>query len=122
MISTVLEALKAKGISADNLAVGSGGGLLQKWNRDDFSHAFKCNYAIVDGVEREVYKDPVTDPGKRSLKGRLKVVKLDNGELVTVGDEAPGLDQLQLVFQDGALFDEQQHSDIVERAEIPELQ
>ena len=46
------------------MAFGSGGGLLQKLNRDTQKCAFKCAMAVVDGEEREVFKDPITDPGK----------------------------------------------------------
>jgi hypothetical protein len=33
--------------------------------------AFKCCSIVVNGEEREVFKDPITDPGKKSKKGRL---------------------------------------------------
>ena len=35
--------------SADNLAFGSGGALLQKLNRDTQKCAYKCSYAIIEG-------------------------------------------------------------------------
>ena len=34
-------------------------------------HRRANNAAVINGVEREVFKDPITDPGKRSKKGRL---------------------------------------------------
>ena len=37
--------------SADNLAFGSGGALLQKLNRDTQKCAFKCSSCIVNGKE-----------------------------------------------------------------------
>ena len=37
--------------SADNLAFGSGGALLQKLNRDTQKCAFKCSYCVVNGKE-----------------------------------------------------------------------
>ena len=49
------------------MAFGSGGGLLQKLNRDTQKCAFKCAMAVVDGEEREVFKDPITDPGKKTV-------------------------------------------------------
>jgi nicotinamide phosphoribosyltransferase len=63
----------ALGWSADNLSFGSGGGLLQKVNRDTCKFAFKCSSAKIDGVWRPVSKDPVTDSGKRSKEGILDV-------------------------------------------------
>ena len=35
--------------SADNVAFGSGGALLQKLHRDTQKCAYKCSYAIIDG-------------------------------------------------------------------------
>lgn len=71
-ISNILEALKQKGWSADNIAFGMGGALLQKFDRDTFKFAFKCSYAEVDGIGRGVSKDPITDQGKRSKTGMFK--------------------------------------------------
>lgn len=62
------------GLSLSNLAFGMGGGLLQHVNRDDLKFAQKCSAAMVAGVWRDVYKDPVDSPDKKSLKGRLTVI------------------------------------------------
>lgn len=80
----ILEHLKRNGWSADNIAFGSGGGLLQKMDRDTQKCAFKCSHlTLKDGSTREVFKNPVTAPGKRSKKGRLTVHKLgEEGEKV----------------------------------------
>jgi nicotinamide phosphoribosyltransferase len=61
--------------SATNIAFGSGGGLLQKVNRDTQKFAFKCCAIKRNGEVVEVSKDPVTDPGKRSKSGRLDIVR-----------------------------------------------
>jgi nicotinamide phosphoribosyltransferase len=70
-IKEILEILKNEGFSADNIAFGMGGGLLQAVGRDDFRFAMKASAICVDGEWRDVYKDPVTDVGKRSKRGRL---------------------------------------------------
>jgi nicotinamide phosphoribosyltransferase len=72
----ILENLKAAGFSAENIAFGMGGGLLQAWNRDTLKYAMKAS-AIkgADGVWKGFSKDPVTDHGKRSKEGRLALVK-----------------------------------------------
>ena len=57
------------GWSANNIAFGSGGGLLQKMNRDTQKCAFKCSLATVDNKDIDVFKDPITAPGKKSKKG-----------------------------------------------------
>jgi nicotinamide phosphoribosyltransferase len=69
------------GYSADNIAFGMGGGLLQQLDRDTLKFAMKCSaIGIRTGEEnddgfggewRSVYKDPITDPGKTSKKGRV---------------------------------------------------
>lgn len=74
---------QGRGWSATNLAFGSGGGLLQKVNRDTQKFAFKCSSVTVNGQERDVFKDPVTDPGKSSKRGRLDLT-YENGQFKTV--------------------------------------
>ncbi len=69
--------------SATNIAFGSGGGLLQKVNRDTQKWAFKCCAIRRNGQIVEVFKDPVTDQGKRSKSGRLDLVKVD-GQFATI--------------------------------------
>lgn len=78
--------------SADNIAFGSGGGLLQKMNRDTLGFAFKASAIEVDGTIRPVYKDPVTDSGKRSKRGILTLAKdITTNEYVTIThDELQG--------------------------------
>lgn len=74
----ILEALMLKGWSATNIAFGSGGGLLQKVNRDTQKWAFKCCAAMVNGRWVDVRKNPVTDEGKRSKAGRLDLILVDS--------------------------------------------
>lgn len=99
-IGEILENLKAHGWSADNIAFGMGGGLLQKLDRDTQKFAFKCSSAIVNGEARDVYKDPITDSGKRSKRGRLKLIKDANGYKTVAASDA-GEDQLLTVFENG---------------------
>ena len=67
----ILENLLSRGWSADNIAFGMGGGLLQMVNRDTQKFAMKCSAALIDGEWVDVYKDPITDPGKKSKKGQV---------------------------------------------------
>lgn len=71
-------------MSVDNLAFGTGGALLQQIDRDTCSFAMKGSWVRVDGVEREIYKQPVTDSKKNSLRGRLALIKDVKGLLTTV--------------------------------------
>lgn len=117
MLGTLLEAITTHGWSADNLAFGSGGGLLQKLNRDTQRFAFKCSSAVINGQPRDVYKQPVTDNGKRSKAGRLKLVR-EGSSLTTVPESDPREDLLQWVFRNGEILIDQTFADIRERARM----
>ena len=71
----IFDMIGFKGFSAENFAFGSGGDLMQNVNRDTCKFAIKCSAIKVNGQWRDVYKDPITDKGKTSLKGR-QVIKL----------------------------------------------
>ena len=102
-VGTILKAIMDAGWSADNIAFGSGGGLLQKMDRDTQRFAFKCSQIIIDGIERDVYKAPKTDPTKNSKRGHLKLVR-ENGVWNTVQFDAPGEDLLVTVFENGEII------------------
>jgi hypothetical protein len=53
----LLEALHKNKWSVTNLVVGSGGGLLQKVNRDTLRCAIKASFTKVEGQERSIRKD-----------------------------------------------------------------
>lgn len=44
-------------------------------NRDTYKFAMKCSAAEVDGEWIDVYKQPVTDNGKKSKRGRITLAK-----------------------------------------------
>jgi nicotinamide phosphoribosyltransferase len=98
-----------------NIAFGSGGGLLQKFNRDTSAYAFKACYATVDGVSKPVSKNPVTSKGKRSKAGDLTTVWRDD-QLVTLCDSKDRLpddvDALETVYENGWFVREQSLSSI----------
>jgi nicotinamide phosphoribosyltransferase len=100
-IEQILSTLRAHQYSATNIAFGMGGALLQKVDRDTQRFAFKCSEATVEGQSVRVFKDPVTDQGKRSKSGRLSLI-LDHGRFTTVEGERAD-DCLVTVFEDGAL-------------------
>ena len=104
-IGDILENLKIHGWSADNVGFGMGGALLQKLDRDTQKFAFKCSCATVNGEDRDVFKDPITDHGKKSKKGRLKLV-YENGQYQTKALHEDGEDILQTVFENGIILRE----------------
>ncbi len=90
-----------------------GGALLQQVNRDTQKFAYKCSEATINGKAVDVYKDPVTDPGKRSKMGRLKLVqKYEGGAMSTISHNSPGTDLLEIVFENGQLMREQSLDEI----------
>ncbi|XP_033104415.1 nicotinamide phosphoribosyltransferase-like [Anneissia japonica] len=119
MLGKVLEHMKNHKWSADNIVFGSGGALLQKLNRDTQKCAYKCSYAEVDGTPRNVFKQPVTDPGKKSKKGILSLVQ-QNGKLETF-QEGTGVDEdiMVPVFENGYLLKDYNFAEIRKRAELP---
>jgi len=86
-IPKILELLAENGIAAENVAFGSGGALLQKMNRDTFKCAFKCAEITVNGVARDVFKDPKTDKGKASKKGRLTLQRAEDAANLSAADK-----------------------------------
>lgn len=114
----ILDAVVGEGWSATNLIFGMGGGLLQKVDRDTPKFAFKCSSVTVDGEERDVFKDPVTDPGKDSKRGKLALLRGAEG-LHTVrregGAEVEG-DLLEPVFRNGEVLRHQSLADVRSRA------
>lgn len=73
-VREILRAAMDAGYSAQNVAFGMGGGLLQKVNRDTMGFATKLSFIEYgDGEQRNVMKAPKTDPNKVSLPGILRV-------------------------------------------------
>ena len=105
-IQNMISQLTRKGWSMDNWGFGMGGALLQQINRDTLRFALKCSAIDINGQWHDVYKQPVTDPGKDSRAGRFVLLKQGN-EFVTLKREAgvsiEGADQLETVLEDGIL-------------------
>lgn len=125
-IEDILKMYKTKGFSAENIAFGSGGGLLQKFDRDTNKFAIKCSYAEINGKPVNVYKDPVTAKGKVSKMGRLKLHNHPNSGLFSTYSSASEpahqfnsyLDAMELVFENGEIKRKQSFEDIRKIADI----
>ena len=113
----LLQNVMDAGYSVDNIAFGMGGGLHQLVNRDTQKFALKCSAVAIDGEWRDVCKEPITDPGKRSKRGRFALVDTPDGRYATVplGDGVAG-DVLQPVYRDGVLLQPTGFADIRARA------
>jgi nicotinamide phosphoribosyltransferase len=117
-IIRILESLKIRGWSADNVAFGMGGALLQQMNRDTNQFAIKASSMIRDGKIRDFAKKPTTDTAKWSKSGRLKLIRTDEGILETVTTHEFGINLLQVVWENGVLLQDQKFADIRERANV----
>jgi nicotinamide phosphoribosyltransferase len=99
----------------DNWSFGMGGALLQQVNRDTLRFALKCSAIDINGQWHDVYKQPVTDPGKDSRAGRFVLIK-EGQEFVTlkVNGATPGgaADQLEPVLKNGVLLRDQNLEEI----------
>ena len=69
-INYILAKVTGAGYSADNLAFGMGGGLLQDVNRNTYKFAMKMSAINISGAWRGVYKSPKDARWKRSKRGR----------------------------------------------------
>jgi nicotinamide phosphoribosyltransferase len=105
-IQNMIFQLTRRGWSMDNWSFGMGGALLQQINRDTLRFALKCSAIDINGQWHDVYKQPVTDPGKDSRAGRFMLLKNGN-EFSTVnvdGSAQPrSSDQLEVVLENGVL-------------------
>lgn len=112
-IDAICGNLVQNGWSVENICFGMGGKLLQGVTRDTFKDACKTCFAIVNGEEVEIYKDPVTDTMKASKRGQLKLIKVDGKYLTCKIDEYPDIPSLlELVFDNGVVTRIQKMSEI----------
>ena len=118
-IRQILMDLSEWGFSADNIAFGMGGALLQQVNRDTQRMAMKTSSVLRGDVWLDVFKDPITDPGKRSKKGRLSTYRCAADGVVRtllVEDAADHEDLMRTVWRNGHLVVEDDLEVVRERA------
>jgi nicotinamide phosphoribosyltransferase len=113
-VRSILGAFMAMGWSADNIAFGMGGALLQAVDRDTQKFAMKASSAEINGEWVSVVKDPITDPGKKSKAGRVTLWQ-SGSEFVSAVEQPKGwhdravgdfADALEEVYRDGKLIKE----------------
>ena len=117
MIAEILAVMKTNQLSADNIAFGMGGELLQNINRDTLQFAMKASAIRINGQWRDVYKDPVTDTGKRSKRGRLALVTDSKNGYQTIRESVLGNrdNLLDVVFHNGKLMRDEDFEHIRKR-------
>lgn len=120
-IRDILAALRGYGFSSDNAVFGQGGALLQQVNRDTQKFAMKASAAFIDGEWVDVFKDPITDSGKRSKKGRITLYQDPDGNMFTgkVDEGGKGAnDLMRTVYFNGRITQEYTFAEVREQAEL----
>lgn len=114
----ICEYLEVKGFASTNVVYGIGSYSYQFNTRDTFGFAMKSTAVVVNGEERMIFKDPVTDTGtKKSAKGRVVVIKDPVTGGLIVEDQMDIFmdekqehplefknDELKLVYRNGAIL------------------
>lgn len=125
-INSVLMKLTMWHWSAENIAFGMGGALLQQVNRDDLKFAMKAScIGVLDQNENlvfsEIFKDPITDKGKTSKKGFQRLVNDGTGYKTVSTLDFEEFKKMKnsidkLVFYNGYMFIDDTFQDVKNRA------
>lgn len=105
----ILGRLKKKGFASSNIVLGIGSYTYQYNTRDTFGFAMKATYVEINGVGKEIFKDPITDDGtKKSAKGLLQVVYEPEEGILDWEDqvswEQQQIGMLRTIYEDGKFF------------------
>jgi nicotinamide phosphoribosyltransferase len=119
----ICDRLKQKGFASTNIVLGIGSYSYQYNTRDTFGYALKSTYCVINGDEKQIFKDPKTDNGiKKSQKGMVAVLKNNNTFVVVDGLNTnctiAGDDELTTVFKDGQLLVDDSFENIRNRLAI----
>jgi nicotinamide phosphoribosyltransferase len=123
---TMLEIMVDRGYSSENIAFGSGGWLMQQHDRDTQGWAVKCsNITLRDDegdYDMDVFKDPITAPGKVSKKGKVSTFKDKvTGRIFVsqVGDDSceSCVDMLETVYENGKMVKEYSMAEVRSNSE-----
>lgn len=112
----IMERLAAKKFASTNVVFGVGSYTYQYNTRDTFGYALKSTLCVINGQEKQIFKDPKTDDGtKKSQKGRVVVLKEGNTYVVKDGlglnDVVQG-DLLREIYRNGKLLVDEKFSDV----------
>ena len=117
-IDRILYRAMTAGYSADNIAFGQGGKLLQGVDRDTQKFAMKCSSIVVNGEQRDVFKSPITDMGKESKKGRITLYQNDEGYYTDLEGRTDATEVLETVFENGKLIKEYTFDEVRKNASV----
>ncbi|MEA1972448.1 MAG: hypothetical protein U9N34_04020 [Candidatus Cloacimonadota bacterium] len=126
-INIMLDIMVEMGYSSENIAFGSGGWLMQQHDRDTQGWAVKCSSITVaedikedhgeeDGyrkilIDRDVFKDPITAPGKKSKRGKIttyfnKATNVYFTDKVGLDFDNGAFDIMETVYENGEMVKE----------------
>ena len=108
----ICKRLAYKGFASTNIVFGIGSYTYQYQTRDTFGFALKSTHAIIDGVEHNIFKDPITDDGtKKSQTGRVIVVETTEGDITVLdgynkqdAETKTDFNLLKTIFNNGSVF------------------
>jgi nicotinamide phosphoribosyltransferase len=112
----ICERLKAKGFASTNVVYGIGSYTYQYQTRDSLGFAMKATSVTINGEQKAIFKQPITDDGtKNSAKGRVSVGRNSNG-IIGYEDESSNAayvtELLVPLFENGILLRETTLSEI----------
>ena len=118
----IYKRLEKKGFAVNNVTLGIGSFTYQFTTRDTFGQALKSTHSVINGEERQIFKDPITDSDrfKKSQKGMCVVYKEGTDILyrdcLSIEDATKDKDNmLKVVFKDSKMVKEYTLSEIRER-------
>lgn len=120
----LMEEIRKRELSLENFAFGCGGGLTHEHGRDTFSFCQKATAMKVVDTWIDLFKDPITDQGKRSHRGLVTTycdtfnntyfTELENVTFSHLPhlDKYPILEAMKVIFVDGVLCNQQSFDDV----------
>ncbi|WNV47243.1 nicotinate phosphoribosyltransferase [Klebsiella phage fENko-Kae01] len=123
-IRDIVSNLDKHNLSLENIVFGMGGKLVHPpKGRDQFSFAMKGSaQQLEDGTWEDLFKDPITDVGKRSLRGRVTTFKCKQSgkimaERIELAEVNPFLEDMMVdVYKDGVIMNLSTFDEVRERA------
>ena len=123
-IRQIVANMEEKKICLENLVFGMGGKLVHpEKGRDTYSFAMKGSaQQLEDGTWEDLFKDPITDVGKRSLRGRVTTYKCKQSgkimaERIELQDVNPFLEDMMVdMYINGEIMNLSTFDEVRERA------
>lgn len=108
-IKQILKLAMEEKLSPLNFVFGMGGALLQHCDRDWSKFAMKCSAIKFADEDHwvDVFKDPITDKGKRSFRGKLDTFLMEDGSIQSSKESATeGVSRslMNTVYKNGLLL------------------